>query len=67
MPLWSIVGDADRVETVRSMRAMTSKLIEEGSTARYTEYRGVGHNSWDRAYNDRELLDWMLAQKRNGS
>ena len=67
LPLWSIVGDADRVETVRSMRAMTSKLIEEGSTARYTEYRGVGHNSWDRAYNDRELLDWMLAQKRNGS
>ncbi|MEI7921422.1 MAG: family 16 glycoside hydrolase [Planctomycetota bacterium] len=67
IPLWSIVGDKDRVETVRSMRAMTAKLMEEGSNARYSEYRGVGHNSWDRAYNDPEMLDWMLAQKRNGS
>jgi predicted peptidase len=25
---------------------------------------GVGHNSWDRAYDDPELWKWMLAQKR---
>lgn len=66
LPVWSFVGDADRVDTVRSMRAMTARLLEEGAKARYTEYRGVGHNSWDRAYNTNELLDWMLAQKRNG-
>ena len=28
-----------------------------------TEYRGVGHNSWDRVYNDPELIDWMLANR----
>ena len=35
-----------------------------GSPAQLTEYRGVGHNSWDRAYNNPELIDWMLAQRK---
>ena len=29
-----------------------------------TEYRSVGHNSWDRAYNNPTLMDWMLVQSR---
>lgn len=67
VPLWAFTGDADRVETVLSMRAMVEKLKELGAPAKYTEYRGVGHNSWDRAFEDRELIDWMIAQKRNPS
>lgn len=63
-PLWAFVGDQDRVETVRSMRLMTDKLREEGAKVQYTEYRGVGHNSWDRAYNNKDLIDWMIVQKR---
>jgi acetyl esterase/lipase len=63
-PIWAITGDADRVETVRSMRAMAEKLEELGAPVKYSEYRGVGHNSWDRAYNDRELIDWMVSQTR---
>jgi hypothetical protein len=35
-----------------------------GGSARETEYRGVGHNSWDRAYNDPALIGWMLARSR---
>lgn len=63
-PLWAFVGDKDRVETVRSMRAMTVRLREEGANVQYTEYRGVGHNSWDRAYHNKGLIDWMIVQKR---
>lgn len=63
-PVWALVGDADRVDTVRSMRAMTAKLKELGSNVKYTEYRGVGHNSWDRAYNDKSLIEWMIRQQR---
>jgi predicted peptidase len=43
---------------------MVGALRREGTTARLTEYRGVGHNRWDRAYNTPELIDWMLAQRR---
>jgi len=64
LPVWSFCGDADQDRTVLGMRTMTEALTGQGATARITEYRGVGHNSWDRAYNDHELIDWMLAQHR---
>ena len=63
LPVWSLVGDADREETVLGTRAMIEALSAAGGSARLTEYRGLGHNSWDRAYNDPNLIDWMLAQK----
>lgn len=65
LPIWTIVGDADRDETVLNGRAMTEALLAAGGKARLTEYRGVGHNSWDRAYNDPSIIDWMLAQARH--
>jgi len=64
LPVWSFCGDADRDQTVLNMRTMVETLQREGAAARLTEYRGVGHNSWDRAYNDHELIDWMLAQHK---
>jgi pimeloyl-ACP methyl ester carboxylesterase/prenyltransferase beta subunit len=64
LPVWSFCGDADRDTTVLNMRTMAEALARAGATPRLTEYRGVGHNSWDRAYNDPELLDWMLDQHK---
>jgi predicted peptidase len=64
LPVWAFCGDADHDQTVLNMRTMVETLKREGAVARLTEYRGVGHNSWDRAYNDRELIEWMLAQHR---
>jgi poly(3-hydroxybutyrate) depolymerase/prenyltransferase beta subunit len=64
LPVWSFCGDADRDATVLNMRSMVEALENMGAKARLTEYRGVGHNSWDRAYNDAELVDWMLAQRK---
>jgi pimeloyl-ACP methyl ester carboxylesterase/prenyltransferase beta subunit len=64
LPVRTFCGDADRDQTVLNMRSMVEALRREGASARLTEYRGVGHNSWDRAYNDHELIDWMLAQHK---
>ncbi len=64
LPVWSFCGDADRDTTVLNLRTMIEALKREGAEARLTEYRGVGHRSWDRAYNDPELIDWMLAARK---
>ncbi len=64
LPVWTFCGDADRDETVLNLRTMVERIRREGGHARLTEYRGVGHNSWDRAYNSPELIGWMLAQSR---
>jgi predicted peptidase len=64
LPAWIVVGDADSDATVLNCRAMVEALSTSGGKPRYTEYRGVGHNSWDRAYSNPALIQWMLAQSR---
>lgn len=64
LPVWSVVGDADRDTTVKGMRSMTEALTKAGAKTKATEYRAVGHNSWDRAYSDPSLIEWMLSAKR---
>ncbi len=66
LPTWFVTGDEDRIETVRNGRDMIRAIKSAGGNARLTEYLSVPHNSWDRAYNDLVLLDWMLAQTRRG-
>jgi pimeloyl-ACP methyl ester carboxylesterase len=63
-PVWSLLGDDDSDRIVQGTRRMISALREAGALVRHTEYRAVGHNSWDRAYNDPKLIGWMLAQSR---
>lgn len=64
IPHWVFHGDADNVIPVQHSRRMVEALRAQGASVRYTEYAGVAHNSWDRAYADPELLPWMLAQRR---
>ena len=61
-----MTGDDDRAETIHNGRDMIRALKSAGGDARLTEYLAVPHNSWDRAYNDLVLLDWMLGQTRKG-
>jgi predicted peptidase len=64
LPVWSFCGDSDRDQTVLNMRTMVGALQKEGASPRITEYRGVGHQSWDRVYNDPDVIDWMLGQRK---
>jgi predicted peptidase len=64
VPVWIFHGDADTVIPVSESRVMAEALRRLGGDVRYTEYAGVGHNSWDRAYAEPELMPWLLAQRR---
>jgi acetyl esterase/lipase len=41
-------------------RKMNEALKAAGGDVKYTEYENVGHNSWDKAYAEPELMKWML-------
>jgi len=64
LPVWAFVGDEDRDSTVLNTRAMIQAISTAGGRAKLTEYRSIGHNSWDRVYNDPKVIEWMLAQTR---
>lgn len=64
LPIWCFHGDKDTaVPTVRS-RNMIAAIEKAGGHPKYTEYPGVGHNSWDKAFSEPELYPWLFAQKR---
>lgn len=44
---------------------MVTALGKVGSKVKYTEYEGVGHNSWNRAYRDESALRWLFHQKKS--
>jgi len=64
LPCWCFHGDADKAVNVEGSRKMIAALKEVGGQPKYTEYPGVGHNSWDRAYGTDELYEWLLKQHK---
>lgn len=64
-PVWAFHSDDDHLVPVAQARELVKAWRAHGGTAKYTEYTGLKHSSWKRAYIDPELLDWLFAQKRN--
>jgi len=62
-PVWIFHGDSDPVVPVEESRKMAHALQAAHGSVHYTEYPGVEHNSWDKAYAEPELVPWLLAQK----
>ncbi len=64
IPIWAFHGDQDDVNDVKYSRLMINELRRYNGTPKYTEYPGIKHNSWSKAYNEPGLFDWLFAQKR---
>ena len=63
VPVWVFHGDKDTAVPVGRSRTMVEALKKAGGHPKYTEYAGVGHNPWDKAYADPKLMNWLFKQK----
>lgn len=60
-PVWVFHGLLDLVIPVAESRKIVDALHKVGSRlVRYTEVPFAGHNSWDTAYSDEQVVKWML-------
>lgn len=64
LPVWAFHGELDPVVPVSGSRDMIKAIREAGGDPRYTEYEGKGHNVWDRAYGEPELVPWVFEHVR---
>lgn len=64
LPVWAFHGGDDDVVPPSQTRIMVGLLISLGRHPLYTEYPGVNHGSWVKAYAEPGLIPWMLKQKR---
>ena len=64
LPIYAYHGDADPVVPVHESVSMVSQVNKKGGNAQLKILSGVGHNAWEIAYQDDELLNWMLKHKQ---
>ena len=61
-PIWLFHGADDAVIPADESRHLFDELKKAGNTdAHYTEYPGVGHNAWDKAYAEADMWKWMFS------
>lgn len=65
-PAWIFHGAADDVVPPAQSEHLHRALLAAGSPVRFTEFPGVGHDSWDPAFGMEELWGWLLRQKKTG-
>ena len=65
IPVYLFQGGADPVVNPDDVRAWAKRLKELGTNVEYTEYPGVGHNSWEKAYADGQIFDWFDQYRRD--
>ena len=64
IPIWAFHGDADPTVSVEESRRMIAAIRQVGGSPRYTEYKGVGHDVWNKAFQEKELVDWLFSQHK---
>ncbi len=64
LPIWVFHGGSDPVVPVSNSRLMVKTLKAAGAWVEYSEYAGVGHDSWTKAFAEPELLPWLFDQSK---
>jgi predicted peptidase len=65
IPVWVFHGDQDTAVAPERSRNMVAALKKAGGSPKYTEYKGVGHDSWTATYNNADVMQWLFAQKNS--
>jgi predicted peptidase len=65
IPIHAFHGDQDTAVIPQRSRDMEQTIKKAGgSRIKYTEYPGVGHDSWTQTYANDKILDWLFDQKK---
>ncbi|MCS6885260.1 MAG: alpha/beta hydrolase-fold protein [Acidobacteriota bacterium] len=60
IPVWIFHSKDDGVISVDESRKMYEALSKLRAEVCYTEYEGLGHQAWDKAYSEPELITWLF-------
>jgi predicted peptidase len=63
-PVWIFQGESDPIVPVESARRWVAALRAAGGNPKYTEVAGWGHNVWEKAFADPEVVPWLFSNHR---
>jgi len=61
--VWAFHGAGDLMVSAQRSREMVQAFRDAGAEAKYTEYPDLDHNSWERAYQEPDLVRWLFSQQ----
>lgn len=62
-PLWMAQNSGDTLVNPEFSRSVYKTLTEMGvEHVKYTEYKALGHNCWDRFYSEEGVWNWLFSQ-----
>jgi predicted peptidase len=64
VPIWVFHGEKDSVVPFSNSEKMVDALKKHGGEPKFTAYPDADHDSWTETYNNPELYEWLLKQKR---
>lgn len=71
LPVWGFHGSNDRVVsytvTTRMVNAVNSAPRKPNPLAKATIFPGMGHIIWDKAYNQTDVLNWMMRHRKGSA
>ncbi len=65
LPVWVFHGAKDTVVPLEYSQTMVKALERCGGKVKFTVYPEAGHDAWTETYENPELYEWLLAQKRD--
>jgi predicted peptidase len=64
IPTWVFHGGDDAAVPLRGSTELIKAMQKEGGEPKFTFYPLADHDSWTESYNNPELYEWLLTQKR---
>ncbi|MDO5478146.1 MAG: prolyl oligopeptidase family serine peptidase [Clostridia bacterium] len=64
VPVWAHHGLLDPVVKVEESIKMVNAVNANGGSAKLSIYENVGHNSWENAFSNEEVYEWLLSHKK---
>jgi len=64
-PIWVFHGAKDTIVNPLQSVEMVSAILKAGGFPKFTLYDKANHNSWDNAFAEKDLLQWLFSQKLN--
>jgi predicted peptidase len=62
--VWAFHGAKDDIIPPEYSRSMIAEVKRAGGKPRYTEYKDLGHEIWDRVFQEPDLEEWLFAQHK---
>jgi predicted peptidase len=63
-PIWVFHGAKDDVVPLKNSQDLVDVLNKHGGNVKFTVYPDAGHDSWTRTYENSDVFEWLMAQKK---